>query len=56
MIIMKTFLALPHGAMGLPAVCDCGISGSYSLTISMYDIFLNTICLAEPCKTADVVL
>ena len=25
--------ALPHGAMGLSAVCDCGISWSYSLTI-----------------------
>ena len=26
-------VALPHGATGLSAVCDCGISGSYSLTI-----------------------
>ena len=26
-------LALPRGAMGLSAVCDCGISWSYSLTI-----------------------
>ena len=26
-------VALPPGAMGLSAVCDCGISGSYSLTI-----------------------
>ena len=25
-------VALPHGAMGLSAVCDCGISLSYSLT------------------------
>ena len=25
--------ALPHSAMGLSAVCDCGISWSYSLTI-----------------------
>ena len=25
--------ALPRGATGLSAVCDCGISGSYSLTI-----------------------
>ena len=25
--------ALPHGATGLSAVCDCGISWSYSLTI-----------------------
>ena len=27
-------VALPRGAMGLSAVCDCGISWSYSLTIS----------------------
>ena len=26
-------MALPRGAMGLYAVCDCGISRSYSLTI-----------------------
>ena len=26
-------LALPHGTMGLSAVCYCGISWSYSLTI-----------------------
>ena len=26
-------MALPHDAMGLSAVCDCGISLSYSLTI-----------------------
>ena len=26
-------VALPRGAMGFSAVCDCGISGSYSLTI-----------------------
>ena len=26
-------VALPRGAMGLSAVCDCGISRSYSLTI-----------------------
>ena len=25
-------MALPRGAMGLSAVCDCGISRSYSLT------------------------
>ena len=25
------FVALPHDAMGLTAVCDCGISLSYSL-------------------------
>ena len=27
-------VALPRGAMGLSAVCDCGISYSYSLAIS----------------------
>ena len=32
-------VALPHGAMGLSAVCDCGISCSYSLTI-----FANVSC------------
>ena len=26
-------VALPHDAKGLSAVCDCGISGSYTLTI-----------------------
>ena len=25
--------ALPRGAMGLSAVCECGISSSYSITI-----------------------
>ena len=25
-------MALPHGAMGLSAVCECGISRLYSLT------------------------
>ena len=29
-------IALPRGAMGLFAVCDCGISLSYSLTIVKY--------------------
>ena len=28
-------VALPRGAMGLSAVCDCGISSSYLLTISL---------------------
>ena len=27
----KCFVALPHGGMGWSAVCDCGISCSYSL-------------------------
>ena len=29
-------LALPRGVIGLSSVCDCGISLSYSLTISEY--------------------
>ena len=28
------FVTLPHGAEGWYAVCDCGISLSYSLTFS----------------------
>ena len=27
------FVTLSHGVMGLSAVCDCGISRSYSLNI-----------------------
>ena len=34
----KCCLALPRGAMGLPAVCDCGNSRSYSLTIRMFSL------------------
>ena len=30
------WVALPRGAMGLSAVCNCGISLSYSLTIFFY--------------------
>ena len=30
-------MALSRGAMGLSAVCDCGISWSYSLTFSDLD-------------------
>ena len=33
--------ALPRGATGLYAVCDCGISWSYSLTISKKDLFFD---------------
>ena len=28
-------VALPHGAMGLSAVCDCDISQSYSLFLGV---------------------
>ena len=38
--------ALPRGAMGLSAVCDCGISWSYSLTIwTQYLLISPTIYL-----------
>ena len=30
----KCPVSLPHGAVGLSAVCDCGISRSNSLTFS----------------------
>ena len=33
MISRDCCVALPRGAMGLSAVCDCGISLSYSLTL-----------------------
>ena len=33
-------VVLPHGAMGLSAVCDYGISGSYSL-------FLNRLVIVS---------
>ena len=28
-------VALPHAAVGWSAVCDCGISWTYSLTVSL---------------------
>ena len=31
-------MALPHDAMGLSAVCDCGIFRSYSLKISLRNL------------------
>ena len=40
-------VALPRSVMGLSAVCDCGISWSYSLTILdvastlMYKVYYN---------------
>ena len=33
-------VALPRGAMGLSAVCDCRISRSYSLTIYQFVLYL----------------
>ena len=35
-------VALPHGVMGLSAVCDCGISCSYSLFICYCNISYGT--------------
>ena len=36
MVSRDGWAALPRGAKGLSAVCDCGISWSYSITI-IYD-------------------
>ena len=35
------FVSLPHGAMGWSAVCDCGISWSYSLFIGICPFFIG---------------
>ena len=35
-------VALPRGALGLSAVCDCGISKSYSLSLTIF--YLRTFC------------
>ena len=40
-------VALPHDAPGLSAVCDCGISRSYSLTI--FDCILDALKLLVDC-------
>ena len=37
----KCSVALPHGAVGWSAVCDCGISWSYSLTLLPRIYFLQ---------------
>ena len=42
-------MALPRGALGLSAVCDCGISCSYSLTIFKPVCFMKKrVCVAGP--------
>ena len=33
----KCYVTLPHGAVGWSAVCECGISWSYSLTFYIYN-------------------
>ena len=37
--------SLPQGAMGLSAVCDCGIFLSCSLTILVLVLLVCTVCL-----------
>ena len=39
-------MGLLHDAMGWSAVCDCGISWSYSLTFYLYKIQLQVIYLS----------
>ena len=45
-------VALPCGSMGLLAVCDCGISKSYSLTILGSEYPLYLLCMNH--KTGDL--
>ena len=40
-------LDFPHSAKGLSAVCDCGISLSYSLTIFVQQKLLLTIWVIQ---------
>ena len=42
-------VALPRGDMGLSAVCDCGIFGSYSLTI--FDLNETVVVDGHGCHT-----
>ena len=41
-------MALPRGAIGLSAVCDCVIPCSYSLTIYLYCCVYMCILYREP--------
>ena len=45
-VYFKCSVALPHGALGWSAVCDCGISWSYSLTTNLKE--LCTKCTVKP--------
>ena len=36
LVFRDCYVALPHDATDLSAVCNCGISGSYSITIFVY--------------------
>ena len=38
-------VALPRAAMGLSAVCDCGISCSYLLFENFFSVFLRVAVL-----------
>ena len=46
-------VALPHDTMGLSAVCDCGSSWAYSLTIFNFSHFyffpLEIYCTVQHC-------
>ena len=44
-------MAFPRDAMGLTAVCDCGISRSYSLTIFKMNLNINNQNMFSPPKT-----
>ena len=41
-VSLDCLVALPRGTMALSAVCDCGISWSYSLTISAQGYIKNS--------------
>ena len=45
-------LPLPHGAMVWSAVCDCGISWSYSLFEKFYVSYLFADYLSDVCAAA----
>ena len=47
LVSSDSFVALLHEALGLSAVCDCGISRSYSLTI--FDCIIDAMWLLVVC-------
>ena len=50
------FVALPRGAMGLFAVCDCGISWSYSPTFFERDTSMDKCLIFDRKKNLDIEL
>ena len=48
-------MALPHGAVGWSAVCDCGISGLYSLTLKMFELSIPAFESIGPSITLSIV-